>query len=48
VWLSKVGPYHNPQETYSYYALPFCKPEIKFQPETRIGVSQLSCSFISL
>ena len=22
-----LGPYHNPQETYTYYALPFCKPE---------------------
>jgi hypothetical protein len=37
LWLSKVGPYHNPQETYSYYALPFCKPEEKLEPETRIG-----------
>ena len=37
LWLSKVGPYHNPQETYSYYALPFCKPAKKLTPETRIG-----------
>jgi transmembrane 9 superfamily member 3 len=37
IWLSKVGPYHNPQETYSYYALPFCKPSKKLEPETRIG-----------
>lgn len=37
VWLSKVGPYHNPQEVYSYYALPFCHPPNKLQPETRIG-----------
>ena len=37
LWLSKVGPYHNPQETYSVYALPFCRPAAKLQPETRIG-----------
>eukprot|EP00981_Chlorochromonas_danica_P010976 scaffold3595_cov235-Ochromonas_danica.AAC.14 len=27
LWVNTVGPYHNPQETYPYYALPFCKPE---------------------
>ena len=33
LWLNKVGPYHNPQETYSYYKLPFCKPaHIEDQP----------------
>jgi transmembrane 9 superfamily protein 3 len=25
LWVNMVGPYHNPQETYSYYILPFCK-----------------------
>mmetsp|Transcript_95568 Transcript_95568/g.154166 ORF Transcript_95568/g.154166 Transcript_95568/m.154166 type:complete len:594 (-) Transcript_95568:320-2101(-) len=24
LWANKVGPYENPQETYSYYTLPFC------------------------
>jgi len=24
VWMNTVGPYHNRQETYSYYSLPFC------------------------
>lgn len=24
-WVNKVGPYNNPQETYPYYSLPFCK-----------------------
>ncbi|CAM9269803.1 unnamed protein product, partial [Chrysoparadoxa australica] len=28
LWSNKVGPYHNPQETYSYYKLPFCKPNL--------------------
>jgi len=27
LWTNKVGPYRNPQETYEYYSLPFCKPE---------------------
>jgi len=27
LWLNKIGPYHNPQETYTYYSLPFCQPE---------------------
>jgi hypothetical protein len=22
-----VGPFRNPQETYEYYSLPFCRPE---------------------
>ncbi|WIA19220.1 hypothetical protein OEZ85_003860 [Tetradesmus obliquus] len=25
LWVNKVGPYNNPQETYNYYALPYCK-----------------------
>ena len=29
VWVNRVGPYHNPQETYDYYALPLCVPKIK-------------------
>ena len=27
LWVNKVGPYNNPQETYNYYSLPFCRPE---------------------
>ena len=26
LWVNKVGPYDNPQETYNYYSLPFCRP----------------------
>jgi transmembrane 9 superfamily member 3 len=29
--VNKVGPYNNPQETYNYYYLPYCKP----RPEQR-------------
>ena len=25
LWVNKVGPYHNPQETYEYFSLPYCK-----------------------
>jgi hypothetical protein len=25
LWANKVGPYENPQETYSYYTMPYCK-----------------------
>ena len=27
LYVNKVGPYHNPQETYHYYTLPVCSPE---------------------
>lgn len=26
LWVNKAAPYNNPQETYSYYSLPFCRP----------------------
>ena len=25
LWTNKVGPYNNPQETFKYLSLPFCK-----------------------
>lgn len=27
LYVNKVGPYHNPQETYHYYTLPVCRPQ---------------------
>ena len=24
LWMNTVGPYHNRQETYEYFSLPFC------------------------
>eukprot|EP00897_Mesotaenium_endlicherianum_P009077 jgi/Mesen1/8198/ME000442S07474 len=34
LYANKVGPFHNPSETYQYYDLPFCPPEdIKHKPE---------------
>ncbi|XP_005092501.1 transmembrane 9 superfamily member 3 [Aplysia californica] len=29
LWMNTVGPYHNRQETYSYFSLPFCKGQKK-------------------
>jgi len=37
LWMNTVGPYHNRQETYGYYTLPFCrgmKAEISHYHET--------------
>lgn len=31
-FVPQIGPYHNPQETYKYYTLPFCRPELKLTP----------------
>ena len=27
MYVNKVGPYYNPQETYHYYSLPVCVPQ---------------------
>ena len=35
LWVNKVGPYHNPQETYLYYSLPFCSTKPVDQLEHR-------------
>lgn len=37
LWLNKVGPYHNPQETYTYYHLPFCRPELELTPAEKFS-----------
>ncbi|KAK9858026.1 hypothetical protein WJX84_004925 [Apatococcus fuscideae] len=36
LWVNKVGPYNNPQETYNYYYLPFCQPD-KGKPARKWG-----------
>ncbi|KAL4541378.1 hypothetical protein Ndes2437B_g05748 [Nannochloris sp. 'desiccata'] len=36
LWVNKVGPYNNPQETYNYYMLPFCKPSTE-KPKHKWG-----------
>jgi transmembrane 9 superfamily protein 3 len=35
LWVNTVGPYHNPQETYTYYQLPFCKPSLGVDTKKR-------------
>ena len=37
LWMNTVGPYHNRQETYNYFSLPFCrgsKKELSHYHET--------------
>jgi len=34
LWVSKVGPYANPQEAYEYYTLPYCAPDTEHHPDT--------------
>ena len=37
LWVNKVGPYDNPQETYNYYYLPFCAPRDAGKPKHKWG-----------
>jgi hypothetical protein len=37
LWVNKVGPANNPQETYNYYSLPFCKPNPEAKAEHSWG-----------
>lgn len=38
LWVNKVGPFANPQETYLYYSLPWCAPaEIVETPRESLG-----------
>lgn len=37
LWVNKVGPYDNPQETYNYYYLPFCAPREAGKPKHKWG-----------
>ncbi|KAM7272467.1 hypothetical protein ACFE04_027130 [Oxalis oulophora] len=35
LYVNKVGPLHNPSETYQYYDLPFCRPDnVEWKKET--------------
>ncbi|CAF1523915.1 unnamed protein product, partial [Didymodactylos carnosus] len=37
VFVNKVGPYSNPQETYHYYSLPVCRPPKIVSKELTLG-----------
>ena len=42
LWVNTVGPYHNPQETYPYYQLPYCKPSHGIDVVRRIaGIGEI-------
>ncbi|KAJ0237782.1 Transmembrane 9 superfamily member 5 [Hirschfeldia incana] len=36
-FVNKVGPLHNPSETYQYYDLPFCSPEPVIEKQETLG-----------
>ena len=36
-YMSTVGPYHNPSQTYKYHHLPFCRPESKKVKKQTLG-----------
>nr|XP_043613334.1 transmembrane 9 superfamily member 2-like [Erigeron canadensis] len=36
-YVNKVGPFHNPRETYAYYDLPFCSPDTVFEQKLSLG-----------
>ncbi|XP_074564264.1 transmembrane 9 superfamily member 2-like [Curcuma longa] len=37
LYVNKVGPFHNPSETYRYYDLPFCLPEHVTEKKEALG-----------
>jgi len=40
--VNTVGPYHNPQETYAYYQLPYCKPNLGVETKKRTsGIGEI-------
>jgi transmembrane 9 superfamily protein 3 len=38
LWVNTIGPYHNPQETYPYYDLPYCKPAHGIETHKKVSV----------
>lgn len=42
IWYNKVGPYNNPQETYTYNSLPFCKADgLESVEEHALGIGEI-------
>lgn len=49
LWMNTVGPYHNRQETYDYYSLPFCKggsEKVHIRPHENIGDALQGVEFV--
>jgi transmembrane 9 superfamily protein 3 len=40
LWVNTIGPYHNPQETYPYYDLPYCKPSHGIETHKRVSTRE--------
>lgn len=41
-WVNKIGPFNNPQETYTYNSLPFCKAPGLEEPEAHaLGIGEI-------
>lgn len=42
IWVNKIGPFNNPQETYTYNSLPFCKALGMEEPEAHaLGIGEI-------
>lgn len=42
----KIGPYHNPHETYDYFSLPFCRPALPDKFKTKVLMISFYDNFI--
>lgn len=47
LYVNKVGPYFNPQETYHYYSLPVCHPEKVGEPNQHIATWNCDSNYFS-
>lgn len=42
IWVNKIGPFNNPQETYTYNSLPFCQAPGLKEPEAHaLGIGEI-------
>ena len=41
LWFNEIGPYNNPQETYQFFDLPFCKPKGFREVAKREGLGEV-------
>ena len=48
LWMNTVGPYHNRQETYAYFSLPFCQGKRTYMLLPGITVKAVSFSTMYL
>ena len=41
LWTNKIGPYHNPMETYHYDDMPFCRPADTEPTHKAYGIGEI-------